>query len=164
MDVTSRWETNPVQIFRASELSVFDSGCSVTDTNNTDVVRSDHHEDMISALIRSLTWKLADFCHDFSVFNDPGDEVRLPNEFRNERTIGQMVECFWSVALNEAPPMQHGDLVGHRKGFIVIVGHQDRRGSSPPQKLKQFFPHFDRHVGIEVAEGFVQQQEDGIGG
>jgi hypothetical protein len=41
----------------------------------------------------------------------------------------------------------------------VIVGDEDRGRFGPPQQVVEVFPHLAGHVRIEVAEGFIQQED-----
>ncbi len=91
-----------------------------------------------------------------------GDEVGLSNEIRDEGRGGKMVDHIRLVQLFQYPMIQHGNPVGHRKGFVVIVGDQDSRCLRPAQQCEKILLHPPGHIGVEIAERLVQEQHDGI--
>ncbi len=73
-----------------------------------------------------------------------------------------MVDGFWCVELLQSALVEHCDAVGHGKRFVVIMRHEDRRGLRPAEQVVEFLAHAPGHVGIEVAERFIEQEQHGM--
>ena len=70
-----------------------------------------------------------------------------------------MVDRLRRVELFEAAVVQDRDSVSHRKRFLMVVGHQNCRRLGTSQQVVHIFPHLSRHVRIQIAERFVEQQD-----
>ena len=55
--------------------------------------------------------------------------------------------------------VHHGDLVGDRQGFGLIVGDEDRRDVGAPLQRFDFRTHLHAQLGVEVAQRLVQQHD-----
>ena len=59
---------------------------------------------------------------------------------------------------------QHGHLVRHGKGLVLVVGDEDGRGPGPAQHVVHLAAHAGAQAGVERGERLVEQDDLGIGG
>jgi hypothetical protein len=70
-----------------------------------------------------------------------------------------MVDRFRCVELFEAALVEDSYPVGHSKRLVMVVGDEDGGRGSPFEEAEKLFPHFRRHVRIEVAKRLIKQED-----
>ena len=94
------------------------------------------------------------------------DEVDagVADEVRRLQVDGIGVEAQRRIDLGDLALLEQGDLGGHGQGFHLVVGHVDDGGAGLLVEALELRPHVDAQPGVQVGQGFVQQQELGAGG
>jgi hypothetical protein len=96
--------------------------------------------------------------------------VRPPSEgLCQEKIINEVVgwtgsELVDSSDLLDGAMVENGDAVGEEGGFLLVVGDEQGREFADRLKFLQPLTQFPAYFGIEGAEGFVQEQDTGVGG
>ena len=94
---------------------------------------------------------------------DAIEEVRLSE--KRSRPRG----CRASVGLERSGLLHGGSLahddhrIGHEKCFTLIVGHEHRGHSEPPQHRREVVTEFGTQLRIQRGERLVEQEEIGLG-
>ena len=70
-----------------------------------------------------------------------------------------MVDVLGRADVLDDPVLHHRDAVAHRHRLFLVVRDVDGRDADPPLNLFDGEPHLDPQLGIQVAEGFVHQQD-----
>ena len=61
--------------------------------------------------------------------------------------------------LLHAPALHHRDAVGEAQRLDLVVGDEEHRDAEPPLEELHLHPHLLAQLGVEVAEGLVEQQQ-----
>ena len=90
--------------------------------------------------------------------------VHVPQEVHDERAGGMVEQFLRRAGLLDAALAHHHDLVGDLERLFLIVRDEDRRHAHLVVKTPQPLPQLLAHLGVEGAEGLVEQQHLGLGG
>ena len=91
-------------------------------------------------------------------------DVGLPEKAGQGRVERPLVDAGGRVELGDHAVAQHGHLVGHGQGLVLVVGDQDRRRAGPAQHVVHLGAHAGAQAGVERGEGLVEQDDLGVGG
>src|SRR5580698_8301048 len=83
-------------------------------------------------------------------------------EGRDERVGGPVVELERGAHLLDAAAVHHHNLIAHRHGFDLVVGHINRGCFEPVLERLDLAAHLYAKLGVEVRQGFVEQENFGI--
>ena len=81
------------------------------------------------------------------------------DEARHEAVGGAAVEVQRRADLLDHPGPQHHDLVGQRHGLDLVMRDIDHGGAELPVQLGDLEPRADAQRGVEVRQGFVEQEQ-----
>jgi hypothetical protein len=84
---------------------------------------------------------------------------RLANELGDETGSRRVVDFPWGSDLDNAATIHERDTVGNANRFDLVMRHQQRGRSDRPQDFAELDPQRLAQLGIEVREGFVEQQK-----
>jgi hypothetical protein len=73
-----------------------------------------------------------------------------------------MIEHQRIARLLDDAVFHHHDAIAHRHGFDLIVRDVDHRRRESVAKFRDFSPHLNPHLGIQVRERFVEQERLGF--
>jgi hypothetical protein len=88
-------------------------------------------------------------------------EVRGAEEGRHESAARPGVELVGAADLEQAPLVHHADAVRHREGLVLVVGDEDGGDAELLLDAADRAPQFLADLGVERAEGLVEQQHLG---
>jgi len=100
----------------------------------------------------SVREEAEDFC---------GEEVCFADEAGDEGGSGIEVEFLGGADLLEAAVAHDCQGLGHGESFFLVVGYVECGNGSFAMDACNFFAHFEAELGVEVAEGFVKEDEVG---
>ncbi len=83
---------------------------------------------------------------------------RRPDEARHEHVRGPVVDLQRRSDLFDVARLHDDDLVGHGHRLDLVVGDVDRGGREPLVQFADFGAHLHPQLGIEVRQGFVEQE------
>ena len=93
------------------------------------------------------------------LFPDPArDEVVDPDEIRHKGIGGPFVKVPRGAELLDHSPVDDGDAVREGEGFLLVVGHVDGGYGEFFLELSDFGTHLEADLGVEIAEGFIEEQ------
>ena len=84
--------------------------------------------------------------------------IHRPHETHHKRTGRLVVDLGGGADLLNAPLVHHHDLVGHLHGFFLVVGDDHGGDMHLVVEIAQPGPQFLAHLGVEGAEGLIEQQ------
>ncbi len=84
---------------------------------------------------------------------------RVADEAGDEEGGGVVVDLSRRAALHHAAPLHHHDLVGHDHRLGLVVGDVDGGHAQGLLELLEFGPHAGAQDRVEIAEGFIHQEE-----
>jgi len=76
----------------------------------------------------------------------------------DEQVARQVVELLGTPYLLQNTILHHRDLGGHGHRLNLVVGDVDERGPQPLVQLRDLGAGLDPELGVEVGEGFVQEE------
>src|SRR6266852_3649025 len=84
--------------------------------------------------------------------------VRDADEIGHEMIGWAGINIERAPRLADAPRLHHGNAIGDRQGFLLVMGHKD--GGFPERLLDllEFRAHSDAHLGVQVRERLVEEQ------
>ena len=88
--------------------------------------------------------------------------VHMPEEAVHGRVGGVVVDLVRGADLGDAALVEHRDPVSDLQGFFLVVGDENAGDAHLVVQFPQPAPQFAPHLGIQRAEGFVQQQHLGF--
>src|SRR5690606_8748821 len=91
-----------------------------------------------------------------------GQEVVCANEGRAEQCARVLVNVDGSALLFDTPRVHQQDVIGNRKGFTLVMGHQDGRAAGFAMNLRDFQNQFVAQLGVKRAQRLIQQQQIGF--
>ena len=92
----------------------------------------------------------------------PSIQFIAPRKSATKRVRGLGVNLARRADLFQRARVHHGDLVGHRQGFFLIVRHEQERDADAALEVAQFAADLFAQLGIERGERFVEQQDVGL--
>ena len=92
-------------------------------------------------------------------FDRARHEVCFADEPAHERRCGPLVDLFGSPDLFDLALAQHGDAIGERECFRLVVRHVNRGDVRTHLDLAQFRTHFEPQFLIEIAQRLIEQQQ-----
>ena len=113
---------------------------------------------MVAGLATLVVAEDPDLGHDALGGHHPRQEIRGAHELGDERRGRAMVDGLRRPELFQPPRVQHADLVGDGEGFLLVVGHEDRRRFRGAEDLLHLVAHLRAQVGVEVRERLVEEQ------
>ena len=87
----------------------------------------------------------------------------MADEVRHEPGRGPVIEGVGVVPLVQLPFVHHADGIADRKGFELVMGHEQRRGLRRLQDGAHFVRQALAQVHVEVGKRLVQQQQARLG-
>ena len=94
-----------------------------------------------------------------------GRQLRgAPDEGRGETARGCIIERQRVRELDDAAGIHHRDLVAGRECFRLVVRDHDRRGADATLDRADLDLHFLAQLGVEIGQGFVEQEQSGFDG
>ena len=78
------------------------------------------------------------------------DEIHASDELGHELRCRAVVEILGGSFLDDAALVHHGDPVGYRHRFFLIVGHVHGRDREPALQVANFLAHLDPQFRIEI--------------
>lgn len=154
-------EQDGIEVLGTSELSSHDSGFGRLVGDKVNVIRADHHQDRHSFVTADGIGELSQFGTHHTISNVSGEKVGLADEFSHKPSGREVIDELGGVQLFNLASVQHGDAIGHGKGFFVVVGDQDGRRLRSTKEGMEFLSHAAGHVGVEIAEWLVQEEQNG---
>ena len=158
-----------IQNLGATKRFVPDLGEQVAAIVVDDVVRSQQHFDAavlaatlaaLAAFERQARGKDTQLDLDTSVVDHQArQENALANEVGDKSVCGLVVDPVWAVPLLDGPRGHDADLVGHGKGFVLIVSDQQGRDLLGLEDLAHFQRQALAQVDVEIGEGFIEQDQ-----
>ena len=159
VDDLSGGELNRVHIFGAFELPCQNMGICAFGRDDMNVVGANHHDHAGSSREMLRVGEFPDLGGHQIIGHDPGDKICLSDEVGYKGSRGDVVNRFRGIELLQSPPVQDCDTVGHGKRFVVVMSDKDGRGLGLSKQGVEILSHAARHVGVEIAERFVEQQQ-----
>ena len=95
------------------------------------------------------------------VFHAAFQDVRLSEEGADEAIWRLVVDDKGGVDAFDTPTPHHGDAVGHHQRFFLAVRDKQRADMKLGMDAPELDLHFLAQRGIEVGQGFVEQQKIG---
>jgi len=92
------------------------------------------------------------------------EEDGIAHEGRDEAIGRAPVEVGGGVGLQNAAVVHHRDPIRDPEGLLLIVGHDDRRCAGRSENVLDLGADTGAQGGVEVGEGFVEQDDRRIGG
>jgi hypothetical protein len=86
-------------------------------------------------------------------------ENALANEVGDKAVCGLVVDPVWAVPLLDGPRGHDADLVGHGKGFVLIVGDEHGSDALALENIAHFQRKALAQINIQIGEGFVEQDQ-----
>ncbi len=87
-----------------------------------------------------------------------GQDVRVTKEASDEAGPRLVVDLLGRTHLLDHALAHHDDLVGHRQGLGLIMGHEHGRDTEFALNALEFDPHLLAQIGIERGQRLIQQQ------
>ena len=87
------------------------------------------------------------------------EDIGVADEVGDEEIAGCFVELVRRPLLRDLRVAHDDDPVRHRQGLLLVVGDVDRRQREALLQLADFLPDLAAQLGVEVGEGFVEQQD-----
>ena len=93
-----------------------------------------------------------------------GEEVHRggADEAGDEAVGGAVEEGERGVGLLDAAGAEDDDAVGERHRLDLVVGDVDHRGAEAGVQARELGAHGDAELGVEVGEGLVEEEGDGV--
>ena len=88
-----------------------------------------------------------------------GQQAALANEVGHKAVGRLMVEVVGAVPLLDAPAVHDADFIGHGKGLVLIVGHQDGGHAFMLEDVAHFQRQVFAQIDIQIGEGLIEQQQ-----
>ena len=82
-----------------------------------------------------------------------------PTKSATKRRARPLVDLLRRADLDDAAMVEHGDAVGHRQRFALIVGDEDKGEAERALQALQLALHLLAQLEIERAERLVEQQD-----
>src|SRR5262249_43383267 len=93
-----------------------------------------------------------------------GEEVRDPDEVRDEVGGRRRVDLFGTTDLLDVTVTHDRDAIGDRERFLLVVGHVDRRDTDVLLDLADLAAQPQPDLGVERRERLVEQQGGRLAG
>ena len=87
------------------------------------------------------------------------ENIRGAEKIRHEQIGRLLVELLWGADLLNHAVVHHRDAVADGVGLFLVVRDEDRGQPEPLLQFAQFAADLDAQLGIEVGQGFVEQQQ-----
>ena len=75
---------------------------------------------------------------------------------------GSFVELERRADLFDPPAAKHDDLIGERHGLGLVVGDVDHRRAHRLMEFRDFEPHLDAQLRVEVRQRLIEQEHLGL--
>ena len=164
VDGGSRGKLDHDEIVRSSKLSGEDHGVTGGVGEQLDVVRTDHHVDLGPSRKARAVGQGTDLGQNPLLGDAAGQEVGLSHKAGHESGRRLVIDLLRPTDLLQSPLVQDADPVCDHERFLLIMGHKDRGGPQLPEDRIHLEVHLGHQVRIQVAEGFVEEQDGRAGG
>ena len=91
-----------------------------------------------------------------------GQDVGGADEIGDEAGFGLGVDLRRGADLGDFAVVEHGEAVGHRQRFVLVVGDEDEGDAKALLQGFQLVLHGLAEFEVERTEGFIQQQDFGF--
>ena len=89
------------------------------------------------------------------------DQVHLADEVRHKAGRGLLIEFYRGCDLLNGTLVDHGNAAGHGKGFILVMGNNDKSDPNSLLKARQFHAHVIAEFCVKGGEWFIEKQNLG---
>lgn len=158
-----RRQLDRIQIFRPFKLPSDDMGIARFVRHHMNIIRANHHYDIGAIREPFQIGKLSDFSADPFSTRHAGQKVRMPDEIGDERRGRRVIDDFRDIELLQATVIQDRDPIRHCKRLIVIMCDENSRGFCSFEQIMEILAHPGRHIGVQVAERLIKQEQHGLG-
>ena len=86
------------------------------------------------------------------------------HEGGDEGRGGPVVDLLRRADLGDAPRIHDDDAVGHRHGFLAVMGDMDGGEAEAVLQRLDLGAQLHAHLGVEIGQRLVEQQEIGLDG
>jgi len=83
-------------------------------------------------------------------------------EFGDKTGLGVALQILRRSHLLDPAVIHEHDKIGHGKGFLLIMRHEDGRDAQLRLKLSQPLAKFRSDLRVQRPEGFVEEQHPGL--
>jgi hypothetical protein len=99
-----------------------------------------------------------------AVLGGDGKKIGNADELGDEGCSGMLVYLFRCVNLLQPSLVQHGDSMAHVEGLFLVVGDEDGGDTAGIEDLFDLLTDLLPELGVEVGEGFVEEEDGGFRG
>ncbi len=90
-----------------------------------------------------------------------GERVHPADEFGDEACRGTLVDVLGGADLGDAAAVHHRDAVAHRQRLDLVMGDEEGGDAERALDRADLVAHRVAQLGVEIGEGFVEQQDGG---